>query len=203
MSWVGRKKSFYRDYLTLEEKGHEVFVFATDKDPYFIPDYKYSYYFPKFQRLSSLPAYQRIIKAPKYLYNPDVESRLNKYIQEIKPDVAHLHAISAYLTPAVLNACYKNNIPVVITLHDAWFVCPATTMLKGKEYCRKELCIGGNPIYCLLNQCNSNNIVKSFNSVFEFLFRRVFKFYDKVSCFITRVKLCMILQLNPVFIKIK
>lgn len=74
----------------------------------------------------------------RYLYeNPVVSSFAQRYVAKWKPDVIHVTScdrISASVIPAVK----KQNIPVVISLTDFWFVCPQTNLLRSDG----RLCVG-------------------------------------------------------------
>lgn len=55
-------------------------------------------------------------------YNVPATKRLLAYIEEIKPDIIHLHNIHGYYVHCGMLFDYlkKNHIPVVWTLHDCW-----------------------------------------------------------------------------------
>ena len=80
-------------------------------------------------------------------YNPIVESHIRKYLQEIKPDLAHLHHWH-HLTDNIVEICHQLEIPVVITLHDLWVTCPNINRTdQNGNFCDEsksaEDCIGG------------------------------------------------------------
>lgn len=181
----GTEKVMYETALLFRENGHEIFFFATDKQPYLEPDYKYAEYFPKYIDYSNLSKLQKIEYIFRPFYNFESEKKLEKYIQKIMPDIIHCHNIYYHLTPSVLKICKKYNIPTVMTIHDIRLMCPACTLLiKNEYYCDKELCIKGNPIYCILNKCKDKNLTASFVVAFEHYFKNIHKLYDNVSCFI-------------------
>lgn len=181
----GAEKSTYKTGNILKNKGHEIFFFATNKQPLFEENYKYAKYFPRFMDYNSLTKIEALKYITKPFYNFDAEQRLIRYIKEVKPNIVHCNCIIYYLTSAVLNACYKENIPVVMTLRDPFLSCPNVALMLGaKEYCRSELCVSGNPIHCLVHKCVDISLINSSISVAEFLFRKIHKLYDKVSAFI-------------------
>lgn len=52
-----------------------------------------------------------------------------EFLRRIHPDVVHVH--SGYLiSGSVVAAAKKLSLPLIITLHDFWFVCPRITLLK-------------------------------------------------------------------------
>jgi len=66
-----------------------------------------------FSRITGLQAY----------YSKKSTKRLLKYIEEIKPDVIHLHNLHANYINIIqlLQYIAEKNIPTVLTLHDCWF----------------------------------------------------------------------------------
>ncbi len=181
----GAEKVMYETALLFKEKGHEIFFFATDKQPYFEKNYEYAVFFPKFIDYSAISKIQRIKHLFRPFYNFEAEKKLDKYIKKIKPDIVHCHNIYYHLTPSVLNICKKHKIPTVMTIHDIRLMCPACTLLfKADNYCEKELCIGGNPMHCVINCCKDKNLIASYVVAFENCFKTIHKLYDNISCFI-------------------
>jgi glycosyltransferase involved in cell wall biosynthesis len=68
-------------------------------------------------------------------YRPrGAEAWLRDWIARERPDVIHLH--SGYLLGgAVLEAAAAHRIPVAVTLHDYWFICPRITLLQPDGAC--------------------------------------------------------------------
>jgi len=66
--------------------------------------------------------------------HPAIEAWLADWLARERPDVLHLH--SGYLLGgAVLRAAARHAVPVVVTLHDFWFICPRVTMLHPSQAC--------------------------------------------------------------------
>jgi len=182
---AGAEKSMYQEAVLLREKGHQVYFFATDRKPYFEKDYKFARYFPTYIDYNSLSVQESFKYLLRPFYNHEAEYELKKYLRIIKPDIVHCHSIYYHLTPSVLNACYEKNIPVVMTLRDSRLVCPSgTLMFKGNSYCHEELCIGKNPLNCLLNSCKNKSFTASAIVTFEHLFNRFNKLYENINMFI-------------------
>lgn len=181
----GAEILLYWQYLLLKEKGFEVSLFATDKEPYFESEDLFPEYFPKSVDYSNLHGINKIKYSLKRFYNIEAEQKLDIFLKKIKPDIAHFGNIKMNLTPAVLNACYKNNIPVVITLFDSSYICPNGVLrINNKTYCKDELCRNGNYIHCVLNKCRGNSYLKSLNAACEISFKNVHGLYNGVSAFI-------------------
>lgn len=184
-------------YLLLKEKGQEVLIFAADKEPYFVNDGLLTEYFPKSDNYLNQHGLNKIFSIPKLYYNLDAEKKLNAFLNKNRPDIVHLNNIRAGLTPSILRACYKNNIPVIQTLHDASLFCPnAVLRINGKTYCKDELCVSGNYLHCILNKCRGDSYLKSLNAALELSLNKIHKLYDNVSVFITPSKALKKLAIN-------
>ncbi|MET3472702.1 glycosyltransferase involved in cell wall biosynthesis [Novosphingobium sp. 1529] len=58
-------------------------------------------------------------------------------LREAAPDVVHLHSIQT-LGAGLIEACKAEGIPVVVTLHDAWWICGRQFMVRGDDtYCHQ------------------------------------------------------------------
>ena len=165
-------------YNILKSKGHDVYYFAFDKKPYYIEDYEYSKYFPKNNMFTS--AY---LKAPiKYYWNIEAAQNLSKMIEDIKPQIVHIHSL---MSPSILDVCKKKNIPTVTTLHLLPSICPATTFLyKNQDYCKDFKCKNGNYWHCILNKCGNNSIERSVRKSILSYIIRLTKVYSDVKYFI-------------------
>lgn len=182
----GAELSTYTNYQLLKSKGLDVFFFATDRQPYFEPDYPWTSFFPKFvdyDELSGLP--DKVKHVPRLFYNTEAEEKLDAFIQEVRPDVIHCGNIYYHLTPSILKAAKRHHVPVVLTLRDARLLCPTGTMMIGTEkYCEQELCMTGSPIHCLTNRCYDKNVLQSALVAAEFQFRRAHQLFDSVTKFV-------------------
>lgn len=106
----------------LEEKGHEVRIFAMDyPENLDIPDKKY---FPSQVQFDG-SFMSKMKGAMRVLGLGDVAKAASKIIDDFKPDVVHLHNVHSYLSPVIGEIAHKRGIRVVWTLHDYKLVCPA------------------------------------------------------------------------------
>jgi len=97
--------------------------------------------------------------ALKMIYSIDAKKKIELLIQKTKPDIAHLHNIYGRLTPSILYALKKNNIPTIMTLHDFKIICPAYNMLRNGSIC--EICKGGKYYRCIITKCHKNSYLAS------------------------------------------
>ena len=61
--------------------------------------------------------------------------RFREVLRYTRPDVVHLHSTQG-LGAQLLEACEQEGVPVVVTLHDAWWICGRQFMIRTNgEYC--------------------------------------------------------------------
>ena len=73
-------------------------------------------------------------KSIKYhINNPGTESEYEKILKEIKPDIIHIQELES-LSANIINISSKYKIPVVMSLHNYWPVCPQRDLVdyEGK-----------------------------------------------------------------------
>jgi glycosyltransferase involved in cell wall biosynthesis len=67
--------------------------------------------------------------------NPAVADMFGTILDSVQPDVVHLHSVQ-WLSATIAQACRARGIPYVITLHDAWWLCPRQFMVTAEgKYC--------------------------------------------------------------------
>lgn len=149
----GAETIAYNTYKMLKANGHDVVFFASDKKPYFDPNVDDIHNFTPYN--GSIKDY---LKNPvKYYYNYTAKKDFSRLITSFNPDLIHLHYFRTCLTSSILECC--NDIPTVMTVHDASLVCPANKLLfKNKFMCTDLKCKHGNYYNCILNNCADNNL---------------------------------------------
>lgn len=78
------------------------------------------------------------------LFDPVVYRCIHDELERIRPDLVHIHNVSGTSLAPFL-ACRNLDIPVVVTLHDYWMLCPNNMLLRGVN----ELCDPtAMPLWC-------------------------------------------------------
>lgn len=97
-----------------------------------------------------------IIVARKSIYK-----RINQLLSNYQIDVAHIHNIYHILGNDIYKYLSERGIPIVQTLHNFRFLCPAGLMLDNQhQLC--ERCSSGNFIHCFTKKCYQHSYLKSF-----------------------------------------
>ena len=89
--------------------------------------------------LGSMPVFAVVM--PEYqdqfalFEDPYVASRFREVVRLTRPNVVHIHCIQG-LGADILEVCRDEGVPVVVTAHDAWWICNRQFMITGDGvYC--------------------------------------------------------------------
>lgn len=104
----------------LEEKGHQVAVFAMDCSEN-VPS-GYDTYYPSEVEFKMGP--MMVGAAARSLGFGSVVSKFNLLLDDFKPDVVHLNNIHTQLSPVLAELAHNRGCKVVWTLHDYKLLCP-------------------------------------------------------------------------------
>ena len=95
-----------------------------------------------------------------------------------------MNNINFQLTPSIIYAVKKRNIPLVQTVHDYQMICPNHLLYSFNETKPCDRCIKGSKWNCLKYNCIHNSKVKSLLGVIEAKFYSFLKTYKKVDLYI-------------------
>lgn len=135
-SFAGTEIYTYNLAKELLEIGHEVFVL-----------------YPCFSGMQGnypiqLSVYKEIpvIKIKKYSFkklfiqtynDSDIDKIVEELIPYINPDLIHINHL-LFLSFNIINILHEKKIPIVMTLHDYWFICPQVHLHKNYELCNSK-----------------------------------------------------------------
>jgi len=118
------------------------------------------------------------------LYSTSAKRNLEKLLNHIRPDVAHLHNIYGRISPSILPVLNKHKIPIVQTLHDSKLVCPNHRMFANGSIC--EECKGGRFYKAIMKRCSYGSAVFGGILALESYLHRWLSIYQKhVDAFIS------------------
>lgn len=161
----------------LKSKGHDVAVFSmlhpknhkSDWEKYFVSTAGYTEEYSFWQKIKGLF---------RMFYSFEARKKINKLLDDFKPDVVHIHNIYHQLSPAVLFEIKKRGIPVIMTVHDYKLINPNYNLyLKGKIYNR---CQNGRYYQCFFDKCVKNSYLASLIAALEMYWHnKILKTYEK------------------------
>lgn len=117
----------------LHRMGHEVIVFTATQDSSLAAHQLFRY------QTLGLPVVA-VKVGPEFTVestydSPEVTERFEELLDVVRPDVVHLHAVQA-LGVGIAEAALDREIPTVVTLHDAWWLCERQFMVRESgEHC--------------------------------------------------------------------
>lgn len=159
----------------LIEHGHDVFEFYSQKND--IEGSKLI--FPKEVDFES----PKIIDLLRYCYNFDASSKIDSFINENSPQIAHLHIYYGKLTSSILRAIANRGMPIVQTLHEYKVVCPTYKMYRDDNVCYD--CKDNKFHSALINKCNRRSFSRSLLSTVESYLTLLNGSQSKIDQFIT------------------
>ncbi len=102
----------------------------------------------------------RIRQGLTTIFDPQARRHLERLLDRVHPDLAHLHNIYHQLSPSILGPLQKRGIPVVMTLHDFKLACPSYTMYRNEGPC--DQCVGMKlPFWCAVHGCSRGSRAES------------------------------------------
>ncbi|HEX7880417.1 MAG TPA: glycosyltransferase, partial [Candidatus Eisenbacteria bacterium] len=155
----GGSERYYFDCVNgLSARGHEVAVFAS-AHPSNVASPWSKHFAPGADYHGAGPS-DALRLAGHVIDNQPAARALEGLLREFRPEVAHLHNIHHQLSPAILAVLERAGVPVVQTLHDYKWVCPAYLFLSHGKVCEK--CGPGNDFFPVVTHtCHHDSFPKS------------------------------------------
>lgn len=154
----GVERTYLDESRWLERAGHEVLHFAT-RDPRNLPSPTARHFAPAADFGETAPAGRLLAQLPRALWSRPAAQAMEGLLRETRPEIAHLHAPSRYLTPALLRPLERAGVPVVMTLHDFKPWCTNRILFAHGAPC--ERCRGGRHWHALATGCVQDSHAKS------------------------------------------
>ena len=128
--------------------------------------------------------FARFLYPFKIIYSTEAYKKLGRVLDDFEPDVVHMNNINFQLTPSIIYAVKKRNIPLVQTVHDYQMICPNHLLYSFSETKPCDRCIKGSKWNCLKHKCIHDSKVKSLLGVIESKLYSFLKTYKKVDLYI-------------------
>lgn len=177
----GVERTYLDESRWLAAAGHEVLHFAT-RDPRNLFSPTARHFAPAADFGESAPAARLLAQLPRALWSTPAARAMDGLLRETRPDIAHLHAPSRYLTPAFLRPLERAGVPVVMTLHDFKPWCTNRILFARGAPC--ERCRGGRHWHALATGCVQGSSAKSAVAMVEAYAHGLVGAYRAVRCWI-------------------
>ncbi len=154
----GVERTYLDESRWLAAAGHEVAHFAT-RDARNLPSPTAAYFAPGADWSEAGDPLEQLAHLPRALWSGPAARALRVLLAAFRPDVAHVHAPSRYLTPSVLRVLERARVPVVYTLHDFKPWCTNRLLFARGAVC--ERCRGGAHWHAATVGCVQDSHAKS------------------------------------------
>ncbi|MFA5754249.1 MAG: glycosyltransferase family 4 protein [Patescibacteria group bacterium] len=150
----GADKYFLDLTRALKATGHKTAIFAMD-DPRNQPSPWKKYFVSRISFDEGKIADQ--FRAPgRIIYSREAKRKFQCLIDDFKPDLIHCHNIYHQLSPSILEVAKKNEIPVVLHLHDYKLICPNYRLFTKNHICYE--CLDRESYWpCVKNNCYASS----------------------------------------------
>ena len=120
--------------------------------------------------------------AAAFVRSAEAERNVLRLVDDVRPDVAHLHNIYHQLTPSIIAALKRRGVPVVMTLHDYKIICPNYTLFAHGRHC--ERCLGQRYYHAATTRCSGGSFMRGVLLAVEAYWQHFTGVYDGVDRFI-------------------
>ena len=178
----GLERVMLADAHGLETRGHLVFPFAS-AHPLNEPT-PYMDYFPPTVDLSSLGKGMdylgRVKAAGRVIHNPGAVAAFDRFLEDLRPDVVHLHGTSRQLSPSVMARARSRGIPTVMKVADHIMRCPKAVLSRpGAPVCEQVSCAGHRYDRAIRFKCIHEFRAASAVAAFELAVNRGLRRYER------------------------
>ncbi|MBI5207883.1 MAG: glycosyltransferase, partial [Candidatus Firestonebacteria bacterium] len=178
----GSETALFDSAELLKKKGNKTAFFSMKHPDNFASEYS-KYFVDNIDFFITQSIWSKIKIVNKILFSFEAKTKLKKLLKTEKIDIAHLHNIAHQISPSILHVLKKNNIPVVMTLHDYKLVCGSYSMLSQGEIC--ENCKGGRYYQILNKKCKGSFVNNSIIILEMYLHHRLLNIYNNVDLFVS------------------
>ena len=177
----GVERTYLDESRWLAGAGHEVAHLAI-RDPRNLPSPTAGHFAPATDFGEGAPALAQLARLPNLIWSTPAGRAAARLVAEFRPEVAHLHAPSRYLSPSVLAPLERAGVPTVMTLHDFKPWCTNRILFAHGAPC--ERCKGGTHWHALTTGCVQDSRAKSAVGMVEAYVHAAIHAYRHVSLWI-------------------
>jgi glycosyltransferase involved in cell wall biosynthesis len=150
----GEDSVYRNEKKLLEENGHEVISYEKFNDD-----------------LDNNSSWKKLAAGAEFVWSPKAFHEITAIIKMHKPDLAHFHNIFPQISSSAYAACKKLGVPVVQTLHNFRYICPAGLLQRNNKPCEK--CIEGSLVSSLIHRCYRDSFMATLPMATMIYFNRI------------------------------
>ncbi len=181
----GAETVFLDTVAGLKNRGHEVAEFSTRHKNNFSSQYA-SYFVAELPELGAgrfgpLDAW-KIFR--RLFHSTEVNRQLRALVLATEPQVAHLHNVYHHLSADIFKTLKKLKLPIVLTVHDVFPMCPNHRMLRNTDVLCEQ-CYRHRFFQCAIHRCVNDKFFPSLAASLEayyYWLARIWKLVDVFIC---------------------
>jgi glycosyltransferase involved in cell wall biosynthesis len=177
----GVERTYLDESRWLKNAGHDVAHLAIE-DGRNLESPTAAHFAPAADFSENVSAWRQIAQLPRAIWSAPAAAAMTRVVREFRPEIAHVHAPSRYLTPSVLRALEDARVPVIMTLHDFKPWCTNRILFAHGEPC--ERCKGGSHWHALTTACVQDSRAKSAVGMIEAYAHQALDAYRNVKLWI-------------------
>lgn len=169
--------------------GHEVHAFSTRSERN-LPSKDEEYFVTRYHLDRRDGALIDLKKAMNFLWNIEAQRAFARQLDDVKPDVIHLHNIYHHLSASILAEIRRRKIPCVQTLHDYKLAAPNYGMFDHGAICERSK--GGKYLNVVKHRCLGPGLLGNILAAVEMYFTKATQAYEKtVALFLSPSRFLM------------
>jgi glycosyltransferase involved in cell wall biosynthesis len=139
----------------------------------------YSSYFVSERNYHSDSLKVKVKSGAAFIHSREAVRKISDLIRAERPDILHCHNIYHQLTPSIITAAARQNVPVVLTLHDFKIVCPVYTRFRDGATC--NACSRNRSWPVVQHRCSEQSLSRSLLLWAESLYHSLNRSYEQVT----------------------
>lgn len=187
----GPERYMFNIKEVLESNGHEVIPFSvkhnlnekSDYSSYFLDQIGTGdeVYFDKYRK-TNLNDIAKLFG--RMFYSFEAKTKLSELIKVTKPDLVYILCYQNKISPSIIDAAKKFNLPVVIRISDFSMICAANILYLNGSQKICEKCISNGKHNLVINKCFHNSYIYSILKYCSYKLHDITKVYKKVDAFV-------------------
>lgn len=178
----GLERVVMGDAQGLEQRGHEVFPFASahqlnERAPtaeFFPPNVDHG------TLGAGLGLSRRVSEAVRLFHNRRAADHFEAFADAARPDLVHQHGLARQFSPSVLERAKARGLPAILTLHDYSLRCPSGSLSRpGANVCLEVSCAGHRYDRAVRFKCVHSSRAASGVAAAELLAARALRRYER------------------------
>jgi glycosyltransferase involved in cell wall biosynthesis len=190
----GPERYMFNIISLLQEKGHTVIPFSvkhnknkpSDYEEYFLSTVGSGNEVYGHEYKRNIGTVLKVIS--RIIYSFEAKRKIKKLINDVKPDLVYVLQFQNKLSCSVIDAVYKQGIPIVQRISDFGHLCPNGIFYhyKRKEICEK--CLKGSKFNAIKYKCVNNSYLNSIIKVAALKTHDIKKIRNKIASFVIPAK---------------